>query len=107
MTLTADWSTATWSPDSWQTRPALQQPNYPDAQRVADVVRELSLLPPLVTSWEIESLKSQLAEAARGERFLLQGGDCAESFEECTSPAIASKLKILLQMSLVLVHGAR
>ncbi|MFY9823579.1 MAG: 3-deoxy-7-phosphoheptulonate synthase class II [Thermoanaerobaculia bacterium] len=107
MTLATDWSTATWSPTSWQTKPALQQPNYPDAQRVEEVVHEMSLLPPLVTSWEIESLKSQLAEAARGERFLLQGGDCAESFEECTSPTITSKLKILLQMSLVLVHGAR
>ncbi|HYX24745.1 MAG TPA: 3-deoxy-7-phosphoheptulonate synthase class II, partial [Thermoanaerobaculia bacterium] len=84
-----------------------QQPSYPDARRVEEAVRELSLLPPLVTSWEIERLKGQLAEAARGERFLLQGGDCAESFEECTSPAITSKLKILLQMSLVLVHGAR
>ncbi|HEX4959678.1 MAG TPA: 3-deoxy-7-phosphoheptulonate synthase class II [Thermoanaerobaculia bacterium] len=107
MTLATDWTTATWSPTSWQTKPALQQPNYPDAQRVEEAVRELSCLPPLVTSWEIERLKSQLAEAARGERFLLQGGDCAESFEECTSPAITSKLKILLQMSLVLVHGAR
>ncbi|MBW8874147.1 MAG: 3-deoxy-7-phosphoheptulonate synthase class II [Acidobacteria bacterium] len=107
MTLATDWSTATWSPTSWQTKPALQQPSYPDARRVEEAVRELSLLPPLVTSWEIERLKGQLAEAARGERFLLQGGDCAESFEECTSPAITSKLKILLQMSLVLVHGAR
>src|SRR5437763_3509650 len=107
MTLATDWSTATWSPTSWQTKPALQQPSYPDARRVEEAVRELSLLPPLVTSWEIERLKGQLAEAARGERFLLQGGDCAESFEECTSPAITNKLTILLQMSLVLVHGAR
>src|SRR6185295_6119630 len=98
---------ADWSPASWQAVPALQQPVYPDAARLAEVLRALSLLPPLVTSWEIEKLKSQLAEAARGERFLLQGGDCAESFDECTSPAITNKLKILLQMSLVLVHGAR
>ncbi|HKI02773.1 MAG TPA: 3-deoxy-7-phosphoheptulonate synthase class II [Thermoanaerobaculia bacterium] len=96
-----------WSPTSWQTKPALQQPKYPDAVRVEEVLRDLARLPPLVTSWEIEKLKSQLAEAARGERFLLQGGDCAESFEDCTSESIASKLKILLQMSLVLVHGAR
>jgi 3-deoxy-7-phosphoheptulonate synthase len=96
-----------WSPTSWQTKPALQQPKYPDAARVEEVLRDLSLLPPLVTSWEIEKLKSQLAEAARGERFLLQGGDCAESFADCTSESIANKLKILLQMSLVLVHGAR
>jgi 3-deoxy-7-phosphoheptulonate synthase len=96
-----------WSPTSWQTKPALQQPKYPDAARLEEVLRELACLPPLVTSWEIERLKAQLAEAARGERFLLQGGDCAESFEACTSDSIASKLKILLQMSLVLVHGAR
>ncbi|MFL6197262.1 MAG: class II 3-deoxy-7-phosphoheptulonate synthase [Thermoanaerobaculia bacterium] len=98
---------ADWTPTSWQTKPALQQPTYPDPERVEDSLRRLSRLPPLVTSWEIERLKSQLAEAARGERFLLQGGDCAESFDDCTSESIAAKLKILLQMSLVLVHGAR
>src|SRR5688572_29071550 len=96
-----------WSPTSWQTKPATQQPKYPDPARVEAVLGELSCLPPLVTSWEIERLKSQLAEAARGERFLLQGGDCAESFADCTSAIIANKLKILLQMSLVLVHGTR
>jgi 3-deoxy-7-phosphoheptulonate synthase len=96
-----------WSPTSWQERPALQQPVYPDADRVESVLHDLSSLPPLVTSWEIERLKSQLAEAARGESFLLQGGDCAESFGDCTSESITNKLKILLQMSLVLVHGAR
>jgi 3-deoxy-7-phosphoheptulonate synthase len=100
-------SSADWSPTSWQGKPTLQQPAYPDAARLQEVLHELSCLPPLVTSWEIERLKAQLAEAARGERFLLQGGDCAESFDDCTSDAIASKLKILLQMSLVLVHGAR
>jgi 3-deoxy-7-phosphoheptulonate synthase len=85
----------------------LQQPAYPDAERLARAVGELERLPPLVTSWEIESLKSQLAAAAAGDAFLLQGGDCAESLDDCTSPAIAAKLKILLQMSLVLVHGSR
>lgn len=98
---------ADWSPTSWRTKLVLQQPTYPDAERLEEVLRELSRLPPLVTSWEIERLKTQLAEAARGERFLLQGGDCAESFDDCTSDSIANKLKILLQMSLVLVHGAR
>jgi 3-deoxy-7-phosphoheptulonate synthase len=71
------------------------------------VLGQLARLPPLVTSWEIENLKHQLAEATRGERFLLQGGDCSESFEDCESAAIASKLKILLQMSLVLVQGGK
>src|SRR5215210_1707975 len=96
-----------WSPTSWQAKPTLQQPVYPDSERLQQVLHQLSRLPPLVTSWEIEKLKAQLAEAARGERFLLQGGDCAESFDDCTSESIANKLKILLQMSLVRVHGAR
>ncbi len=85
----------------------MQQPVYPNAEAVDEVVAVMSTLPPLVTSWEIESLKTQLAEAAAGRRFLLQGGDCAETFQECNSAQIASKLKILLQMSLVLVHGTR
>jgi 3-deoxy-7-phosphoheptulonate synthase len=100
-------TTAPWTPSSWQAKPARQQPTYPDAGAVAQVVRELQALPPLVTSWEIEALKAQLAEAADGRRFLLQGGDCAERFDECESGVIANKLKILLQMSLVLVHGAK
>ncbi len=96
-----------WSPDSWRGYPVLQQPTYPDPEALERVLAELRQLPPLVTSWEIESLKSQLALAAEGKAFLLQGGDCAESFAECSSPAIAAKLKILLQMSLVLVFGSR
>jgi 3-deoxy-7-phosphoheptulonate synthase len=68
---------------------------------------QLARLPPLVTSWEIESLKKQLAEASQGRRFLLQGGDCAERFEDCEPADITNKLKILLQMSLVLVHGTQ
>src|SRR5437879_1779073 len=96
-----------WSPSSWQTKPATQQPVYPDPKAVHRVLEELSRLPPLVTSWEIENLKQQLAEVTRGERFLLQGGDCSESFADCESAAIASKLKILLQMSLVLVQGGK
>lgn len=95
-----------WAPDSWRQFPAEQQPTYPADAAVERVFRELASLPPLVTSWEVESLKGQLAEAAAGRAFLLQGGDCAESFEDCTSPVIADKLKILLQMSLVLVHAS-
>jgi 3-deoxy-7-phosphoheptulonate synthase len=96
-----------WQPDSWQRRRALQQPLYADPDAVDRVVAAMSALPPLVTSWEVEGLKAQLAQAQRGERFLLQGGDCAEAFADCTSAAITNKLKILLQMSLVLVHGGR
>jgi 3-deoxy-7-phosphoheptulonate synthase len=96
-----------WSPGSWRLKPAAQQPVYASEEDVAQTVSQLASLPPLVTSWEVESLKSQLADAARGERFLLQGGDCAEQFADCTADSIAGKLKILLQMSLVLVHGSK
>jgi 3-deoxy-7-phosphoheptulonate synthase len=64
-------------------------------------------LPPLVTSWEVLALKHKLAQASEGQCFLLQGGDCAESFADCTSPLISNRLKVLLQMSLVLVHGLK
>jgi 3-deoxy-7-phosphoheptulonate synthase len=82
-------------------------PEYPDPDERDRVVKLLHRLPPLVTSWEIETLKELLGEAALGKRFLLQGGDCAESFEDCASNFIANKLKILLQMSLVLIHGSK
>ena len=82
-------------------------PTYPDAQALAGAQEELRALPPLVTSREILSLKQQLAEAQEGKRFLLQGGDCAETFAECNSEVITNRLKVLLQMSLVLVHGLK
>src|ERR1700691_3733871 len=96
-----------WSPTSWNSRPAGQQPRYPREADVARVVEDIAKLPPLVTSWEIHALRSQLAEAARGERFLLQGGDCAERYAHCDSATIANKLKILLQMSLVMALGGQ
>ena len=94
-----------WSPESWQACEALQQAKYPDPDELARVLHQLSELPPLVTSWEIQTLKEQIADAQAGRRFMLQGGDCAENFDECTSPLITNRLKVLLQMSLVLVHG--
>lgn len=100
-------SETTWDPTSWQQRPARQQANYPSAEALNGVLEQLASLPPLVTSWEVESLKQQLAAAERGEAFLLQGGDCAENFADCSSPIITNKLKILLQMSLVLIHGLK
>ena len=96
-----------WTPTSWRGRTAAQQPAYPDAAALAGVLGELGRLPPLVTSWEILALRKQIAEAQEGRRFLLQGGDCAESFEDCESGLISNRLKVLLQMSLVLVHGLR
>ncbi|MEW5834854.1 MAG: class II 3-deoxy-7-phosphoheptulonate synthase [Pseudomonadota bacterium] len=96
-----------WSPESWQQRVALQQPSYDDPAELAAATTQLASLPPLVTSWEVLALKQALAEAQDGQRFLLQGGDCAESFADCTSPIISNRLKVLLQMSLVLVHGLK
>ena len=96
-----------WTPSSWRERTALQQPSYPDQDVLAGVQDELRALPPLVTSWEIGALKQQLADAQEGRRFLLQGGDCAENFSDCSSEVISNRLKVLLQMSLVLVHGMR
>jgi 3-deoxy-7-phosphoheptulonate synthase len=84
-----------------------QRVTYPDPDALCAVLAALTRLPPLVTSGEVESLKGQLAEAARGQAFLLQGGDCSESFDDCQSAIIANKLKILLKMSFVLAHGCR
>lgn len=96
-----------WSPESWQARPAVQQPSYPDPAELRRCLGELAALPPLVTSWEINALRQHLAQAQRGQAFVLQGGDCAESFDDCNAALITNRLKVLLQMSLVLVHGLR
>ena len=100
-------SKADWHPASWQSMTAAQQATYPDSQALEQAVADLSRLPPLVTSWEIDALRDQIARAQRGEAFVLQGGDCAESFYDCTSESIVAKLKILLQMSLVMLHGLK
>ena len=94
-----------WHPRSWTARPAVQQPTYPNRAALDDALVRLSKLPPLVTSWEVDTLREQLAEAEAGKRFVLQGGDCAESFADCAPDTITNRLKVLLQMSLVLVHG--
>ncbi|REJ64910.1 MAG: 3-deoxy-7-phosphoheptulonate synthase class II [Planctomycetota bacterium] len=96
-----------WSPRSWRDKVVTQQPIYQDPEALDDVLARLRSLPTLVTSWEVESLKAQLAEVARGDRFVLQGGDCSESFSDCNSEVITAKLKILLQMSLILVYGCK
>jgi 3-deoxy-7-phosphoheptulonate synthase len=97
----------TWNPASWQTRKAQQQPVYEDSDALSRAVADLSRLPPIVVSWEIENLRERLASAQRGDTFLLQGGDCAESFEDCESDHIAKQLKVLLQMSLVLLQAMK
>ncbi len=96
-----------WNPTSWQTKTAQQQPNYRDRAALDTAVAQLARLPPIVVSWEVDKLREQLAAAQRGESFLLQGGDCAESFADCESDAIARRLKILLQMSLVLTQAMK
>jgi 3-deoxy-7-phosphoheptulonate synthase len=99
--------TMAWNPTSWQAKPAQQQPSYADSAGLERVLADLSRLPPIVVSWEVEALRERLAAAQRGQAFLLQGGDCAETFVECESDRITKKLKILLQMSLVLLHGLK
>ncbi len=96
-----------WTPQTWKQKPLQQAVAYPDNGALEQATAHLSSLPPLVTSWEIERLRDQLAEAAEGRRFVLQGGDCAETFSECSPEYITNKLKILLQMSLVLTDGLK
>jgi 3-deoxy-7-phosphoheptulonate synthase len=96
-----------WHPASWQAHSARQQPTYPDKVALERAIGQLSRLPPIVSSWEIETLKDHIALAQRGEAFILQGGDCAESFDECTSENIVAKLKILLQMGVVMLYGLK
>ncbi|HEY4058512.1 MAG TPA: 3-deoxy-7-phosphoheptulonate synthase class II [Kofleriaceae bacterium] len=96
-----------WSTSSWRSRPAQQQPTYPDEDALRVALAHIARLPPLVTSGEVELLKEQLAEAAVGERFIIQGGDCSERFEDCHTPIVGSKLKVLLQMSLILLDASQ
>lgn len=93
-----------WSPTSWKNFPIKQLPTYPDEAELERVYQQLQNNPPLITSWEVQALKDKLADVAAGEGFLLQGGDCAESFAGCESPKIVNLLKVLLQMSFILIH---
>ena len=95
-----------WSPNSWRKKNVKQQPDYLDQEHLNETLSRLAKLPPLVTSWEIENLKSQLAQAAEGKAFLLQGGDCSESLEDCETDSIVRNLKVLMQMSFVLIYGS-
>ncbi|KAK4696335.1 3-deoxy-7-phosphoheptulonate synthase, partial [Lecanoromycetidae sp. Uapishka_2] len=95
-----------WSPSSWTTKPIKQDVVYEDRQAVSKALVKLERLPPIVTPTEIIRLRKNLQEVALGKAFLLQGGDCAELFDYCEDNAIDSKIKLLLQMSLVLIYGA-
>jgi 3-deoxy-7-phosphoheptulonate synthase len=96
----------TWTPGSWRNRPIMQHPAYPDAAHLAEVERKLHGYPPLVFAGEARRLKASLAMAAEGRAFVLQGGDCAESFAEFDAVNIRDTFRVLLQMAVVLTFGA-
>ena len=96
-----------WTPDSWRSRPVRQVPSYPDAARLAEVEARLRRYPPLVFAGEARRLRSALALAADGQAFVLQGGDCAESFLDFTANIMRDTFRVLLQMAVVLTFGAR
>ena len=96
----------TWQPNSWRDHPIKQVPDYPDAEKLAGVEARLAAMPPLVFAGEAQSLKRHLGEVAEGRAFLLQGGDCAESFAEFSANNIRDSFKVILQMAVVLTFGA-
>jgi 3-deoxy-7-phosphoheptulonate synthase len=96
---------SSWTPDSWRARPAGQQPDWPDAAEVDTALADLRRQPPLVFAGEARQLTESLAAVAAGEAFLLQAGDCAESFDAFSADAIRDKLKVILQMAVVLTYG--
>ena len=97
----------TWTPETWRQLKAAQQPVYRDPVALQAALAELAELPPLVVAEEVDHLQTLLAEAAAGKRFLLQGGDCAEAFADCRGGLIQDKLRVLLQMSVLITHGGR
>jgi 3-deoxy-7-phosphoheptulonate synthase len=94
-----------WTPESWRQRPALQMPDYPDKQALADVEKQLATFPPLVFAGEARNLMKALGRVAKGEAFLLQGGDCAESFAEHGANNIRDFFRVFLQMAIVLTYA--
>ena len=92
--------------DAWRDLPAAQQPQWPDQATVTAVTSEIARLPPLVFAGECDNLTQRLAAVARGEAFVLQGGDCAETFAGSTADAIRGKLRTLLQMAVILTYAA-
>ena len=96
----------TWQPSSWRDHPILQVPSYPDQNKVNEVEATLAKKPPLVFAGEVQNLRQQLGEVAKGNAFLLQGGDCAESFAEFSADNIRDSFKVFLQMAVVLTFGA-
>lgn len=95
-----------WTPETWRDQPVIQVPDYPDLEELAKVETQLKSYPPLVFAGEARNLRAQLAEVAEGRAFLLQGGDCAESFAEFHPDNIRDTFRVLLQMSVILTYGA-
>jgi 3-deoxy-7-phosphoheptulonate synthase len=98
-------STRNWTPSSWQAFPAVQQPNWPDAAQLDGALKQIASFPPLVFAGEARSLQAALGQVASGNAFLLQAGDCAESFEEFTAVNIREKLRVILQMAVMLTYS--
>ena len=94
-----------WTPSSWRTKPAQQMPSYQDQAEIESVERQLAALPPLVFAGEARNLQDNLAQVAEGKAFLLQGGDCAESFAEFNANKIRDTFRVILQMSVALTYG--
>ena len=97
---------SSWTPSSWRDLPAAQQPNWPDAGALDESLKVLAALPPLVFAGEARQLGATLAEVQAGKAFLLHAGDCAESFSDFSADAIRDKLKVILQMAVVLTYGS-
>ena len=96
-----------WAPDSWRSKPIVQVPDYPDKEALADVESRLASYPPLVFAGEARKLKAHLADVAEGRGFLLQGGDCAESFAEHHADHIRDFFRAFLQMAVALTYGSQ
>lgn len=96
-----------WSVDSWKSKKALQLPEYPDKDELASVLQTIESFPPIVFAGEARSLEERLADAAMGNAFLLQGGDCAESFKEFSANHIRDTFRVILQMGAVLMFGGQ
>ena len=96
----------TWKPNSWRNYPVVQMPTYPDESKVNSVEAKLSFKPPLVFAGEVQALKKSLALAEKGNAFILQGGDCAESFSQFSANSIRDTFKVLLQMAVILTYGS-
>ena len=96
----------TWKPNSWRNYPVVQMPTYPDESKVNSVEAKLSFKPPLVFAGEVQALKKSLARAEKGNAFILQGGDCAESFSQFSANGIRDTFKVLLQMAVILTYGS-